>query len=176
MRSRKEILNDFKMCVEEHGECSKCSYNVNGVCTDNTDKLDREIIELLESLESNLDYKAGLKDGLEEAWNVFKVAWNMDCEDFFQCFGYDDIGSVVKHFTANEAKLKIKEWENKKICVGDIVEEDGVYGVVLDIDGDTLSVLNENRIVDTCMFMNVVKTDKHIDLDNLFKQIEKGGN
>jgi hypothetical protein len=165
MKSKKEILNSFKVC-HFSDECSGCSYLENGICSGSVSE------DIIEYIESNIDYKSGM----EEAWDIMKTAWDMDCEDFFECFGYDDVGSILKHFTANEAAQKIKDWQNRKVSVGDVVIADGVNGVVVDTDGNTLYVLNENRILEPYVLNDIIKTDKHINLDSLFKQIEQGGN
>lgn len=49
MRSRKEILKDFKICHLDELDCTKCSYYCDGICMDADKKmLEKEIIALLE--------------------------------------------------------------------------------------------------------------------------------
>lgn len=50
MRSKEEILKDFKICHLDELDCTHCSYYCNGVCMDGAQMLlEREVVELLES-------------------------------------------------------------------------------------------------------------------------------
>lgn len=166
MKSREEILKDYKVCKFSN-DCKGCSYfsEEDSFCLDDNNCIERGIVELLES---DVDYKSGM----EEAWELAKKLRSMNYDDLIECFDLGYLNDIFE-LTPYEVKSKIEDWQNKKINIGDIVEEDGVYGLVIDIDCNTLYVLNENRVVDTCMSNNVIKTNRHINLDDLFKQIEQ---
>lgn len=171
MKSKEEILNNYKICTSQCESCNGCTYFSDGLCLDNGDYMERDIIAYLES---NTEYK----DGMNKSWEIIKTACNMNYDDFFECFGYDGIDEIIKNYTANEVAQKIKDWENKKFHVGDIVytgtiANKDICGVVINIYNSWLEVLTDNRTVEQCLKKDATKNGKHLDIDSLFNQIEK---
>lgn len=172
MRSKEEILNDFKVCSGDGESCKGCSYNIGGLCSDSDfNELDKEVIELLES---DADYNKGMED----AWELIKKIYCMNPDDFCKCFDTYNFNKVIMEHTVLEVKTKIEEFERSKFCIGDIVYSGtslnkDICGVIINMDKSWLEVLTDNRTLEQCLKEDMKKTGKHLDINSLFKQIEK---
>ena len=116
--------------------------------------------------------------GMEEAWDIAKRI--VGCHEkgfeetkrnavFDRCDAYD----VFNLFKAKEAKEKIEAWEKESFNVGDVVEKDGVRGIVLEFDGGFVFVWTENRCAEGWVAEKVTKTDAHCDLMPVLEFIGK---
>ena len=53
--------------------------------------------------------------GMEESWNIAKKIFKMKIDDFYEIFKTKIVGDVFRDYTADEAKVMIEEWEQRKI-------------------------------------------------------------
>lgn len=122
-----------------------------------------------------------------EAW---KLARRIACGEKFggisdeklvQIFGTSEISLIMSKYAAKEAERKIKEWEEKKIKVGDVVHV--LLGNVNDGETDLALVtwVHVNDWYDLIMknglgwtYVNgerIKKTGRHINISGILKKI-----
>ena len=79
------------------------------------------------------------EDGLQDAWNVLKKAYEMDAEEYEKCFSLEG-GSGLMDLPPQEAFAKIKAYEqSKEISVDDVVfiaDEPEDLGCVISVEDD----------------------------------------
>lgn len=112
--------------------------------------------------------------GMEEAWKIANLITNCveeggiglnALEKSFEC----EFDCIFSEFTAKQAKEIIEKHFPERLNppsfdIGDIVERDGVRGIVLDFDGEFVSVWTENGVSESWSIEKVTKTDAHCDL------------
>ena len=146
------------------------------------DKLKKVEEEKYRSSELEKFKQEAFDAGMKEAWDIAKRI--VGCHEkgfeeskrnavFCRCDAYD----VFNLFKAKEAKEKIEAWEKEKasfkIHVGDVVEKDGVRAIVLDFDGEYVSVWTENGCTEGWTIEKVTKIDAHCDLKPILEFIGK---
>lgn len=115
------------------------------------------------------------EDGLNDAWELAKKLYNLDCNTLEDIYGVDGgFYGLMKKYTAQEALAKIEAYEESKaIKVGDVVvADDGVKCVAIDFTSDDdVIVLNENGCAEAHLKSVFKKTGRHIDIEHLLEQI-----
>lgn len=121
--------------------------------------------------------------GMEEAWKIagliakYEKDGGIGATELSEVFGHTWC-SIFAHFTVKEAKELIEKHFTEKLNppsfdVGNIVEKDGVRGVVLDFDGESVSVWTENGCVECWTIEKVTKIDAHCNLKPILDFIGK---
>lgn len=119
-------------------------------------------------------------EGREEAWDLARKIMNMGAEQRVDAFGDTYLLNITKS-GYSEVSKKYNEWR-KKISVGDIViVRDEGRAIITDV---TTDFCEEGELSCNCLFVdgasayystdNLVKTDEHIDLSDIFTKL-KGG-
>ena len=119
----------------------------------------------------------------DEAWEIAKRICTSDydgCDNVFsrndlnEIFGNPDYSKIMNRFTSQEAKAKIEAWEaEKEIKVGDVVTFSAYEGIVTrDVDEQGYyALLLRDGDVGYYQRSSFKKTGRHIDIDEILKQI-----
>lgn len=116
-------------------------------------------------------------EGQEEAWKLAHKMSRMGFDEAAECFpDYDlplGMSSLTKKYSYSEAAAKVAEWERKKeeICVGDVVEFEGSYGVVVGVGECYIKGFTSDWTPFQFMKKDCTKTGRHIDVDAWLAQI-----
>lgn len=117
-------------------------------------------------------------DGAEKAWKLAMKLRYMDYEDKVECFGLGYDGKekwieVMENYTYAEAAAKVAEWKKAKeeICVGDVVECEGSYGVVVGVGECYIKGFTSDWTPFQWMKQSCTKTGRHIDIESMLAQI-----
>lgn len=113
--------------------------------------------------------------GLEDIWKLLDKTESMSDDEYYDCFGESVYDGITK-LTPQEALEKLKAYEKvNEIKVGDVVKcsDDDIKAVVMDNGSQEFlwQVFTENGCIELWKECEFVKTGKHIDLTDLFKQI-----
>lgn len=158
------------------------------------DKIKRQAAEITRLLKENAELKKDLEyyytgtdtcdiesaraAGQRESWELALKLRYMDYEDKVECFGLGYDGKekwieVMENYTYAEAAAKVAEWERKKeeICVGDVVECEGSYGVVVGAGEVYVKGFTSDWTPFLWMKKYCTKTGRHIDVDEWLAQI-----
>ena len=153
------------------------------------DKIKRQASQITRLLADNAELKkgreairdnafeAGLIRGQEEAWKLAHKMSRMGFDEAAECFpDYDfplGMRSLTKKYSYSEAAAKVAEWEQKKeeICVGDVVECEGSYGVVVGAGEVYVKGFTSDWTPFQWMKRSCTKTGRHIDVNAFLKQI-----
>ena len=132
-------------------------------------------------------YEAGKSKGMCDAWACAGTVWMMIDEVRNKIFNTSNLGDIFDSYTASEAIVKIKEYEEKKkaddeIKVGDEVQSGIKKGIVIDIESDGNSPIK--ILWDEPLHCNnwttagakSIKTGRHFDIQSLLNQIRGGNN
>ena len=124
-------------------------------------------------------FEAGLIRGHEDAWKLAHKIFKMDVstiEEIFIETGAWNHGGVLEDYTYSEAAEKVAEWErkNEEICVGDVVECEGSYGVVVGAGEVYVKGFTSDWTPFQWMKQSCTKTGRHIDVDAWLAQIGGG--
>lgn len=123
--------------------------------------------------------------GMEEAWKIAGLIVKSEREggidkDLLEFAFMNKIHNIWDSFTIQQAKEIIEKNFPEKLNppslkVGDVVEKDGIRGVVLDIDFDEnfISIWDENGISESWSIEKVTKIDAHCDLKPILEFIGK---
>ena len=124
------------------------------------------------------DIESAIAEGQEEAWILALKLRYMDYEDKVECFDLEYDGKekwieIMEKYTYTEAAAKVAEWERKKeeICVGDVVECGGSYGVVVGAGEVYVKGFTSDWTPFQWMKKGCTKTGRHIDVDAWLAQI-----
>lgn len=115
-------------------------------------------------------------EGQQEAW---KLAQNIVCRNSYnldelrEIFGCYRIPDMFEKHTYSEAAAKVAEWKKAKeeICVGDVVECEEHYGVVVGAGEVYVKVFTSDWTPFQWMKKDCTKTGRHIDVNAFLKQI-----
>ena len=158
------------------------------------DKIKRQAAEITRLLAENEELKKDLEcyytgtdtcdiesaraAGQRESWELALNLRYMDYEDKVECFGLGYDGKekwieVMENFTYAEAAAKVAEWERQKeeICVGDVVECEGSYGVVVGAGEVYVKGFTSDWTPFQWMKKDCTKTGRHIDVNAWMAQI-----
>ena len=156
------------------------------------DKIKRQAAEITRLLADNAELKkgreairdnafeAGLIRGQEEAWELAHKMSIMGFDEAAECFpDYDlplGMSSLTKKYSYSEAAAKVAEWERQKeeIHVGDVVECEGSYGVVVGVGECYIKGFTSDWTPFQWMKQSCTKTGRHIDVDAWLAQIGGG--
>ena len=92
------------------------------------------------------DYQRGTKD----AWELARLicTYGNDCyslSEIYKIFNEDQIGTIMKKLTYEEAKQKVDEWNNREqYKVGDIIESYGEKAFVTHVTDTTVDYVRQN--------------------------------
>ena len=95
-------------------------------------------------------------ESLKEGYKIRRSTWNENKYIFFNdshdCFS-NEKGNYLAYICFEKEDFFSQNWEIFKgieFHSGLIVKDkdDGIYGIILDVDDDTISVLNENGLVE----------------------------
>ena len=161
------------------------------------DKIKRQAAEITRLLAENEELKKDLEcyytgtdtcdiesaraAGQRESWELALKLRYMDYEDKVECFGLGYDGKekwieVMENYTYAEAAAKVAEWERKKeeICVGDVVEVNGLYAIVTYEYEEFASIVHADGQTYFGRKDVMTKTGRHIDVDAWLAQIGGG--
>ena len=123
-------------------------------------------------------FEAGQVKGQNDAWELALKLRYMDYEDKVECFGLGYDGKekwieVMENYTYAEAAAQVAEWKKAKeeICVGDVVECEGSYGVVVGAGEVYVKGFTSDWTPFQWMKKDCTKTGRHIDVDAWLAQI-----
>ena len=128
----------------------------------------------------NIDDCAKLLSEYSENNNAWKLAQKIlankddngyDSNELLEIFDTASIRNIFKNNTYTEIVEKITKWENRKICVGDIVCNHGNYGLVLSENQICFRVIMGDGVQTEWYKERCTKTKKHIDLSKILNQI-----
>ena len=126
------------------------------------------------------DIESAIAERQEEAWILALKLRYMDYDDKVECFDLEYDGKekwieIMEKYTYTEAAAKVAEWERKKeeICVGDVVECERSYGVVVGAGEVYVKGFTSDWTPFQWMKKSCTKTGRHIDVDAWLEQ--KGG-
>ena len=120
--------------------------------------------------------------GQEEAWELAQkicctpIDGGFNPRELIEIFGTVPASGIFSLNTYTEAAAKVAEWEKAKeeICVGDVVEFEGSYGVVVGVEECYIKGFTSDWILFHCMKKYCTKTGRHIDVDAWLAQIGGG--
>ncbi len=143
----------------------------------------RENAELKKGREAIRDnaFEAGLIRGQEEAW---ELARKIALDEMFGGYKVSELKEIfdsmhleiIFNQTYTEAAEKVAEWERKKeeICVGDVVECEEHYGVVVGVGEVYVKGFTSDWTPFQWMKQSCTKTGRHIDIASMLEQIGGG--
>lgn len=151
------------------------------------DKIKRQAAEITRLLVENEKLKAENGNVIWEIEQAFdrgcNAAWELankiisddgySGSELKEIFGNQGISWCISSNTYTEAAAKVAEWERKKeeICVGDVVECEEHYGVVVGAGEVYVKVFTSDWTPFQWMKKDCTKTGRHIDLDAWLAQI-----
>ena len=114
--------------------------------------------------------------GLNDAWELAKKLYEMLCVDLEKIFdGHERLEDIFDNFTPQEALAKLKEYEDSKIEVGDVVDvANGTLAVITyaNSDIDNYSFVDFTGTTrNDYKFSMLKKTGKHIDIQQILDSI-----
>ena len=116
--------------------------------------------------------------GQEEAWELAQKCMLMTDRKREAIFGsgHNALYGVLTYFDYKHAAAKVAEWEKAKeeICVGDVVECEGSYGVVFGAGEVYVKGFTSDLTPFQWMKQSCTKTGRHIDVDAWLAQIGGG--
>ena len=116
-------------------------------------------------------------EGQNEAWKLADKMSRMGFDEAAECFpDYDfplGMRSLTKKYSYTEAAAKVAAWErkNEEICVGDVVEFEGSYGVVVGVGECYIKGFTSDWTPFQWMKKDCTKTGRHIDVEAWMAQI-----
>lgn len=117
-------------------------------------------------------FEAGQVKGQNDAWELAGKILNMDSDTLKEVFDtvYEE---SVFCYTYAEAAAKVAEWKKAKeeICVGDVVECEGSYGVVVGAGEVYVKGFTSDWTPFLWMKKGCTKTGRHIDVYAWLAQI-----
>ena len=145
------------------------------------DKLKKVEEEKCRSSELEKFQQEAFEKGMEEAWKIAGLISKLESDggisaiELNKVFGYD-CNKIFAKFSIKEVKELIENHFPEKLSppsfdVGDVVEKDGVRAIVLDFDGEYVSVWTENGCTEGWTIEKVTKTDAHCDLKPILEFI-----
>ena len=123
---------------------------------------------------------AKYNQGLNDAWELAKKLYNLDCNTLEDIYGVDGgFYGLMKEYTPQEALAKIEAYEESKaIKVGDVVKvRTGAgsehLGVVTQITANQncACIVYADGSTEMNTANNMTKTNKHLDIEHLLEQI-----
>ena len=130
---------------------------------------------------NNIVSEPARTEGQEEAWKLALKLRYMDYEDKVECFSLEYDGKekwieVMEKYTYAEAAEKVAEWEKAKeeICVGDVVEVNGLYAIVTYEYEEFASIVHADGQTYFGRKDVMTKTGRHIDVNAWLAQIGGG--
>lgn len=143
-------------------------------------RLLKENAELKKGREAIRDaaFEAGMIKGNEEAWELArKILSNTEhggygTSELLEIFGTIMLTNILT-LTYDEAATKVAKWERKKeeICVGDVVECEEHYGVVVGAGEVYVKGFTSDWTPFQWMKKDCTKTGRHIDIASMLAQI-----
>ena len=144
-------------------------------------RLLKENAELKKDLEyyhtgtDTYDIESAIVEGQEEAWKLARKCMLMTDPEREAIFGsgHNALYGVLTYFDYKHAAAKVAEWERKKeeICVGDVVECEEHYGVVVGVGEVYVKVFTSDWTPFQWMKKDCTKTGRHIDVNAWMAQI-----
>ena len=119
-------------------------------------------------------YKDGFayNEGLKDAWEFAKRIMHMTMEERAEVFNENAYYKVLDEFKPQEALAKLKEYEDSKIEVGDVVTEGNRTFIVTHISCDCVfGLLPDGDLYSVPKISDCKKTGKHIDIKAILEQI-----
>ena len=121
------------------------------------------------------DIESVRAEGQQEAWGLARKCMlmnNIDREVIFGS-GHNAMYGVLTYHTYPEAAAKVAEWERKKeeICVGDVVECEDHYGVVVGAGEVYVKGFTSDWTPFQWMKRSCTKTGRHINIASMLAQI-----
>ena len=114
----------------------------------------------------------GYNKGLTDAWSLARKIVDLDYSERGKVFG-NQIKSPIdalKCVDVNEAIAKLKEYEDSKIEVGDVIKLPSGNGVVTNIDGENIVFMTKSGEF-AMLVGSVPKTGKHLEIKAILEQI-----
>lgn len=162
--------------VEKHGETYYPIKDVPYLAYSETVLSKLKKVEEEKYRPSELDKfkQEAFENGMEEAWKIagliskFERDGGLNAIELNKVFGCR-YNKIFAKFSIKEVRELIEKHFHEKMSppsynVGDIVERDGVRAIVLDFDGEFVSVWTENICAEGWVVEKVTKTDAHCDL------------
>lgn len=119
------------------------------------------------------------EQGLNDAWELArKIAISvadggyLDSE-LVDIFGTKNCQTIICVLTAKEAISKVEDYENKKIKVGDVVDNNALKGIVTMVKEKDVDIMFKDGSVGTWDKRNCKKTGEHIDISSILQEIGK---
>ena len=141
-------------------------------------KIKRQKSEITRLLKENAELKSDRAEGQQKAWELAKNIILFENDDRYSMDELNEIFdspylSEIFNLTYSEAAAKVAEWEQKKeeICVGDVVEFEGSYGVVVGVGECYIKGFTSDWTPFQWMKQSCTKTGRHIDVDAWLAQI-----
>lgn len=121
------------------------------------------------------DIESAIATGQQEAWELARkcmLMTDLEREAIFGS-GHNALYGVLTYFDYKHAAAKVADWERKKevICVGDVVECEGSYGVVVGVGECYIKGFTSDWTPFQWMKQSCTKTGRHIDVDAWLAQI-----
>ena len=142
-------------------------------------KIKRQKSEITRLLKENAELKSDRAAGQEEAWELAKKiiydtyhdGYNLN--ELKEIFGYRSPQNIFENNKYSEAAAKVAEWEKAKeeVCVGDVVECEGSYGVVVGVGECYIKGFTSDWTSFQWMKRSCTKTGRHIDVNAWLAQI-----
>ena len=141
-------------------------------------KIKRQKSEITRLLKENAELKSARAAGQQEVWELARkclLMTDLEREAIFGS-GNNTMYGVLTYHTYPEAAAKIAEWERKKeeICVGDVVECEEHYGVVVGAGEVYVKGFTSDWTPFQWMKQSCTKTGRHIDVGAWLAQIGGG--
>lgn len=115
------------------------------------------------------------EQGLADAWELARRLYALRPDERDEMFKYCTVKAIIEDCTIEEVMDCIEAYENEKeIKVGDVVHHIGGKTFIVTYihdDGHVSGITEEGGIYSRVGTESVVKSDKHIDIEGLLKQI-----
>ena len=141
-------------------------------------KIKRQKSEITRLLKENAELKSDRAEGQQKAWELARKCMLMTDREREAIFGssHNALYGVLTYFDYKHAAAKVAEWEQEKeeICVGDVVECEGSYGVVVGAGECYIKGFTSDWTPFQWMKQSCTKTGRHIDIASMMAQIGGG--
>lgn len=119
------------------------------------------------------------EQGLNDAWELARkivvnpIVGGYSISELRDIFGIKSVTNIICDLTAKEAISKVEDYENKKIKVGDVVDNNALKGIVTMVKEKDVDIMFKDGSVGTWDKRNCKKTGEHIDISSILQEIGK---
>lgn len=112
------------------------------------------------------------EQGLEDAMELLRKVKDLSVDEREKVLGYRTLEAIIADLTMEYVVDQLEAYEKEKeIKVGDVVKVDALPCVVTAVYKDSVDALFKDGTCENLYKTHIEKTNKHIDIESLLKQI-----